>query len=180
MRSDENDADFRVRCAKELVLLLYGDRIGDEHYNSVKKNAKRVSAPKNKKEDKRAEIKPVDKPVALAPKELPPDVVARKNRVAPKEDVSLTRTKVIMMLVLVAVVITMSIFISRAPEDVPAGNTGSTTTTSTTTTTTTTTLPSCDMCGKEIDGEVKKYVDSQGNEQTLCEDDYDFMVSIEG
>lgn len=178
-QSGEGSADFRTRCAKELVLLLYNDRIGDEEYSSVKKNARRV---KPTPQEKPREQKPIVPP--SAPKQEDPEVLERKNRVAPKEDKSVTKTKVIVLLVLVVVVITVAIFVSRGggETDPTVNNGGGNKPAATTTTTapTTTTLPKCDMCGKDIAGEVSIYVDENGEEKHLCKQDYDFIVGIGG
>ncbi|MBR5272525.1 MAG: hypothetical protein IKU25_03925 [Clostridia bacterium] len=176
----EGTVDFRTRCAKELMLLLYNDRTGDEYYSSMKQNAKREKPPKQEKAVKKPSKPDAKEPVKPAPAETPPEVLVRRQRVAPKEDRSVTRTKVIIMLVLAIVIVVVATLISIAPDDVVANDTGgSSSTTTTTTAPTTTTLPSCDMCGKEIEGEVNVYVDSDGNEQQLCKEDYDFIVSIE-
>lgn len=178
-QSEEGSVDFRTRCAKELVLLLYNDRIGDEEYGSVKRSARRV---KPTPQEKHAEQKPVA-PVSITEQEAP-EVLERKNRVAPKEDKSVTKTKVIVMLVLVVIVITVAIFVSRGDNTteptVNSGGGNKPTTTTTTTAPTTTTLPKCDMCGKDIEGEVNIYVDENGEEKHLCKQDYDFIVGIGG
>jgi len=178
-QNGESAADFRTRCAKELVLLLYNDRIGDEEYNNVKKNARRVG-------QTRKEKKP--EPVTVSPPPVTeqdsPEVLERKNRIAPKEDKSVTKTKVIIMLVLVIVVIIVAIFVSRGTGEtdttVNSGGGNKPSATTTTTAPTTTTLPKCDMCGKDIEGEVNVYVDENGEEKHLCKQDYDFIVGIGG
>lgn len=174
-QSDEGSIEFRTRCAKELMLLVYDDRTDDEEYRETCK----VRSPK--KAEKPAES-------ASAPKSTndndDPSVLERKNRVDPKEDESVTRMKVIVMLVLVAVVIIVSVLVSRGGESsdptVSGGDDNNQSTTTTTVATTTTTLPSCDMCGKEIEGEVNVYVDENGEEKHLCKQDYDFIVGIDG
>ncbi len=177
MHDNEGSVDFKNRCAKELVLLVYNDRVGDEQYISVKKNARRAKPPKEMKT-------PVKEAPAVSPvlKEEAPEVIERRNRIAPKEDKSVTKIKVIVMLVLVAVVILVAILVSRGGGDGQAVNGGGSNepTKTTTTAATTTTLPSCDMCGKEIEGEVKVYVDENGVEKHLCKQDYDFVVGIGG
>lgn len=178
-QNGEGSADFRTRCAKELVLLLYNDRIGDEEYSSVKKNARRVKPA--------VQENPPERKTVMTPsvqKQEDPEVLERKNRIAPKEDKSVTKTKVIIMLVLVAVVIIVAVLVSRGDNttgptsDSSGGNNPSATTT--TTAPTTTTLPKCDMCGKDIEGEVNIYVDENGEEKRLCKQDYDFIVGIGG
>lgn len=177
-QTDEGSVEFRTRCAKELMLLVYDDRTDDEEYNNIKQNTLKTKSSKQERTVEKDLI--VSKPVA---ENEAPDVFERKNRVAPKEDESVTRTKVIIMLVLVAVVIIISVLVSRGGDGTDSGVNNDVNDKQTTTTTTvaaTTTLPSCDMCGKEIEGEVNVYVDEDGQEKRLCKQDYDFISEING
>ena len=127
--SGETDADFRTRCAKELVLLLYNDRIGDGEYSSAKPS-RRAKPQKEEKPVKKH--RPVPE---RGVEEESPEIVERRNKVAPKEDRSVTRTKVIVMLVLVVVVIAVAILVSRGGDGADSTDTTSTTANTTTTTT---------------------------------------------
>lgn len=125
--SGETDADFRTRCAKELVLLLYNDRVGNSEYSSTKPSRK--VRPQNDEKSASKQYLSSEKVTDVESDE----VIERRNRVAPKEDWSVTRMKVIVMLVLVVVVIALAILVSRGGGDTDSAD--ATTTTNTTTTT---------------------------------------------
>ena len=174
-QADEGSVDFRTRCAKELMLLVYDDRTDDEEYRNTCKGRqfKNVTAPTKASAD-------VVKEVA---ENEDPSVAERKNRVAPIEDKSATRFKVIMMLVLVAVVIVVAILVSRGDGSAPTVDSdlnNNQVATTTTTAAPTTTLPTCDNCGTEIEGEVNIYVDENSQEKHLCNQCYEFIKDING
>ena len=99
-RDDECSADFRTRCAKELVLLLHNDRIGDGEYGYTGKNIHRAKMILQDKQLKARSIGSGD--VSVTKKTSASE---RKSTISAKADRSAMRIKYLIMLVLVVIAV---------------------------------------------------------------------------
>ena len=121
----EDEQVFKVRCAKELVLIAYNDVAGKANYG--RKTAGKTDAGV-------ATVSESAKPDDRVSEEERAEIEARKSRVAPEMDKSDTRKMMWFMIAVAAVVVIIAVLICREPSDstVRDVSTSSSTTVSTT------------------------------------------------